>query len=63
MSESSKEKKLSYMIGDTSEPLKTLTIGQLMEQAAQHYPNRVAISFYGGRRLTYAELLEQVLFS
>lgn len=59
--ESLAEKKLSYVKGDTSTPLKTITIGQLVEQSAHQYPNRMAISFYGGQKLTYAELLEKVL--
>lgn len=51
---------MSYWKGDTSVPLETTTIGQLVEQAAIKYPNKNAISFYGGQRLTYAEVLDKV---
>lgn len=55
-----KPMKLSYWKGDDSEPLKNLTIGQLVEQAAGKYPDNVAISVYKGAKLTYGEVFHKV---
>ncbi|XP_065202713.1 medium-chain acyl-CoA ligase ACSF2, mitochondrial-like [Planococcus citri] len=55
-----RSEKLSYWKGDDSDPLKNLTIGQLVEQAAERYVDRIAISAYGGNRFTFAEVLEKI---
>lgn len=50
----------SYWKSDTSEPLKKITIGQLMEDSASKFADRVAISMYGGEKLTYDAVDKQV---
>ncbi|XP_065205855.1 medium-chain acyl-CoA ligase ACSF2, mitochondrial-like [Planococcus citri] len=58
--ESMKEQKLSYYKGDFSEPLKTVTIGQLLEQAASDHANETAILMHKGQQLNFAQVLEKV---
>ncbi|XP_065221999.1 medium-chain acyl-CoA ligase ACSF2, mitochondrial-like isoform X2 [Planococcus citri] len=55
-----KEKKQSYYRGDSTEPLKSDTIGQTIEQAAHEHANETAILIHGGQRLTYAQVLEKI---
>ncbi|XP_065224462.1 medium-chain acyl-CoA ligase ACSF2, mitochondrial-like [Planococcus citri] len=55
-----KEQKPSYYKGDSSQPLKTVTIGQTIEQAAREHPNETAILIHEGQKLTYSEVLEMV---
>ncbi len=52
--------KMSYLKGDTSEPLKYLTIGQLLEHTVSRFAHKVAISFHKGEKLTYEQVLERV---
>ncbi|XP_065222001.1 medium-chain acyl-CoA ligase ACSF2, mitochondrial-like [Planococcus citri] len=54
------EKKSSYYRGDFTEPLKFVTIGQTIEQAAHEHANETAILIHGGQRLTYAQVLEKI---
>lgn len=52
--------KWSYTMGQSSEPLKGATIGQLLEQSAAAKPDRKAfISVHQGVHLTIGQLLEQ----
>ncbi|XP_065222005.1 medium-chain acyl-CoA ligase ACSF2, mitochondrial-like isoform X2 [Planococcus citri] len=55
-----KEQKKSYYRGDFSEPLKLVTIGQTIEQAAHEHANEMAILIHGGQKLTYAQVLEKI---
>lgn len=52
--------KLSYWKGDTSDPLQTLTIGQLIDNSADRFADRIAISVHKGQKLTYRQVQQQV---
>lgn len=56
----SKDAKLSYWKAESSEELKNITIGQLVEIAADQYSHRIALSFFGGRKFTFTEVLDKV---
>lgn len=53
--------KLSYWKNSGSEPLKCLTIGQLVRQAGEKFENRIAISsVHQESRLTFKQAQTQV---
>ena len=54
-------KSWSYTHGESSIPLLGATIGQLLEQAAEHHPDREAFIFsHQGIRMTSQQVLQQV---
>ncbi|XP_065221994.1 medium-chain acyl-CoA ligase ACSF2, mitochondrial-like [Planococcus citri] len=55
-----KEQVKSYYRGDFTEPLKLVTIGQIIEQAAHEHATETAILIHGGQKLTYAQVLEKI---
>lgn len=53
--------KPSYFKGPKNEPLKFMTIGNLIDQAAEKFPNREAIvSVHQNRRITFSVLKHEV---
>jgi len=51
----------SHLVGDASSPLLNITIGQLLENAANSFPNNIAIvSSKQNARLSYAEFNQSV---
>lgn len=56
-----KSEKLSYWKGDTSYPLRKLTVGQLIDESALKFADRTAISLHNGEQLTYKQVNEKVI--
>ena len=55
-------KKWSYLSGAADHPLIGITIGQLMEQAAEFHPDKEAFVFCEqGLKLNFEQLIQQVL--
>lgn len=54
------DNEVSYWKGDTSDPLQTLTIGQLVDNSADRFADRIAILVHKGEKLTYRQVQEQV---
>lgn len=53
--------KPSYYRGARNEPLKEMTVGNLIDFAAENYPNREAIvSIHQNRRITFFDLKHEV---
>ena len=53
--------KLSYWHTKGTEPLSTLTLGQLIDKAVERWGDSVAfVSLYQGHSLTYAEARDKV---
>ena len=50
----------SYWKGDTAEPLKTITIGQLIRNSAEKFADRIAVSMFGGEKLSYYQVDKRV---
>lgn len=53
--------KPSYYKGPKNVPLKYMTVGNLIDEAAEKYPSREAIvSIHQNRKLTFSELKHEV---
>ncbi|XP_025203104.1 acyl-CoA synthetase family member 2, mitochondrial-like [Melanaphis sacchari] len=53
--------KPSYYKGPKNEPLKCMTVGNLIDEAAEKYPNREAIvSVHQNRKITFSDLKHEV---
>lgn len=54
--------KPSYYKGPKHEPLKNMTVGNLIDEAAEKYPNREAIvSVHQNRKITFSDLKHEVV--
>jgi len=54
--------KLSYYKGPKHEPLKYMTVGHLVDEAAEKYPNRDAVvSVHQNRKITFSDLKHEVV--
>lgn len=56
--------KPSYFKGSKTDPLKFMTVGNLVDQAAENYPTREAIvSIHQNQRITFSKLKHKVRYT